>query len=233
MRMQGRRARPPMQDQTEHIIMSDKTTKILFQGDSITDAGRSRDAACPANAGLGTGYPHLIAGKLLSLRPQRGYQFTNRGISGNRVVDLYARWKSDALNLAPDLISILIGVNDTWHEFGSSNGVEVDRYAVVYRMLLEWTRKALPKTKLVICEPFVLPIGAVAQAWLPEMEARRAVCAQLAGDFDAPFVPFQAMFTDAVKEAPDAYWLGDGVHPTVAGHMRMADLWIKTTQAIL
>ena len=136
--------------------MSDKATKILFQGDSITDAGRARDAALPANTGLGLGYPHLIAGRLLSQCPKRGYQFFNRGIGGNRVVDLYARWKVDALNMRPDLISILIGVNDTWHEFGSRNGVEVDRYATVYRMLLEWTRKELPQTKLVICEPFVL-----------------------------------------------------------------------------
>ena len=108
--------------------MTGKINRILFQGDSITDAGRSRDANLPPNAGLGGGFPGMIAAMLLSRYPARGYQIINRGISGNRVVDLYARWKADALNLSPDLISILIGVNDTWHEFGGKNGVEVDRW---------------------------------------------------------------------------------------------------------
>ena len=213
--------------------MSKPTRSILFQGDSITDAGRSRDANLPPNAGLGTGYPQFIAGALLSRHPGRGYRVVNRGISGNRVVDLYARWKADALNLKPDLISILIGVNDTWHEFGAANGVEVERYEVVFRMLLEWTRRTLPDVKLVIGEPFVLPVGAVAEAWLPEMAARRAVCARLAAASGAVLVPFQAMFDACLREAPAAYWLGDGVHPTVAGHQRMAELWIQTVQPLL
>ena len=213
--------------------MTGKITRILFQGDSITDAGRSREANLSPNAGLGGGYPGMIAAMLLSRHPARGYQIINRGISGNRVVDLYARWKADALNLSPDLISILIGVNDTWHEFGSKNGVEVDRYRTIYRMLLEWTRKALPATRLVICEPFVLPVGAVGREWLPEIAERRAVCAELAKAFDAPLVTFQEMFDAAVKEAPEAYWLGDGVHPTLAGHMRMAERWLQSAKDLL
>lgn len=213
--------------------MENKSFTILFQGDSITDAGRSREANLAPNTGLGQGYPLLVAANLLSNRPDRGYNIINRGISGNRVVDLYARWKIDALNLKPDLISILIGVNDTWHEFGSGNGVEVERYGVVYRMLLEWTRQRLPNVKLAICEPFVLPFGAVVDAWLPEIDARRALCATLAKDFDAPLVPFQSMFNDCLREAPADHWLRDGVHPSLAGHQRMAQLWIKTAQTLL
>lgn len=212
--------------------MTGNTTRILFQGDSITDAGRSRDANLAPNTGLGGGYPGLIAATLLNRHPARGYQILNRGISGNRVVDLYARWKADALNLNPDLISILIGVNDTWHEFGSRNGVEVDRYRTVYRMLLEWTRQVLPATRLVICEPFVLPVGAVGTDWLPEIAARREICAELAQAFDAPLVSFQQLFDEAVKEAPETYWLSDGVHPTLAGHMRMADYWLRSVPGL-
>ena len=212
--------------------MTGKTTRILFQGDSITDAGRARDANLAPNTGLGVGYPGLIAATLLNRHPARGYQILNRGISGNRVVDLYARWKADALNLTPDLISILIGVNDTWHEFGSRNGVEVDRYRTVYRMLLEWTRQVLPATRLVICEPFVLPVGAVNRDWLPEIAARREICAELAQAFDAPLVSFQKLFDEAVKEAPETYWLSDGVHPTLAGHMRMADYWLRSVPGL-
>lgn len=213
--------------------MATQTIKILFQGDSITDAGRARDAGLPANTGLGTGYPGMIAAALLSRHPERGYQIFNRGISGNRVVDLYARWKADALNLTPDLISILIGVNDTGHEFGSRNGVEVDRYETVYRMLLQWTRQVLPATRVILCEPFVLPVGSVSGKWLPEMAARRDVCARLAREFDAPLVSFQALFDEAVREAPEGYWLADGIHPTLAGHLRMAELWLRTAESLL
>ncbi len=212
--------------------MTNKTTRILFQGDSITDAGRSRDANLAPNAGLGGGYPNLIAAQLLNRSPAHGYQIINRGTGGNRVVDLYARWKIDALNLNPDLISILIGVNDTWHEFGSRNGVEVDRYGTIYRMLLEWTRQVLPATRLVICEPFVLPVGAVGDDWLPEIAARREICAELAGEFGATLVTFQKLFDEAVKEAPATYWLADGVHPTLAGHMRMADYWLQSVPGL-
>ncbi len=213
--------------------MTTKTTTILFQGDSITDAGRAREPDLPANTGLGAGYPGLVAAALLSREPARGYQILNRGISGNRVVDLYARWKVDALNLKPDLISILIGVNDTWHEFNNRNGVELDRYRQVAHMLLQWTHQVLPSTRIVLCEPFVLPVGAVTKEWLPEIRARQAVCAELSEEFGAPLVLFQAMFDEAVKEAPAEYWLRDGVHPSLAGHMRMADLWLRTVRDLI
>ena len=121
----------------------------MFQGDSITDCGRSREANVP-NTGLGGGYPFMAAAHLLCAKAEDGLKFFNRGISGNRIVDLYARWKIDGLNLNPDVISILIGVNDTWHAFGSNNGVEVPRFEQFYRMLLEWTVQARPGVKLVL-----------------------------------------------------------------------------------
>jgi lysophospholipase L1-like esterase len=203
---------------------------ILFQGDSITDAGRARDIAQP-NAGLGTGYAYLVAAHLLAARPADDLRFMNRGISGNRIVDLYARWREDALNLQPNLISILIGINDTWHEFSRQAGVAVPKFERVYRQLLTETREALPNVKLVLCEPFALPCGAVTREWIPDVEGRQAVTRKLAGEFGATLVEFQKMFDRAQAQAAPAYWAGDGVHPTYAGHQRMAEAWLAATGA--
>jgi lysophospholipase L1-like esterase len=204
---------------------------VLFQGDSITDCNRHREVTAENHhAGLGQGYAAMAAARLLADRPGDGLRFRNTGIGGDRIVDLYARWREDALNLRPDVISILIGVNDTWHEHMRQAGIDVEKYARLYRQLLDETRRALPDVRLVLCEPFALPCGAVKPDWLPEMEQRREVVRELAGSFNARLVPFQAMFERAQAEAPCEYWAGDGVHPTSAGHMRMADEWIRCVQ---
>jgi len=211
--------------------MITKGDTILFQGDSITDVGRSRDETGPNQMpGLGSGYASLIAARYLEERPEDDLKFINRGISGHRVVDLYARWKVDAINLKPDVISILVGVNDTWHEFGSQNGVEVDRYATIYRMMLEYTRQRLPDVRLILCEPFSLPVGQVNTEWLAELAERDQIVRDLADSFGACFVSFQAAFDEAAKKAPADHWLGDGVHPSPDGHALMADCWISTVQ---
>ena len=213
--------------------MINPNSTILFQGDSITDAGRNREISAPnVGAALGAGYVNLIAARLLQARPQDKLCILNRGISGNRVTDLYARWKVDGINLQPDLISILIGVNDTWHEFMYGNGVEVDRYTTVYRMVLEYTKQRLPAVQLVLCEPFVLHCGVVTEGWIAEMRERRQIVRQLATEFDAIFVPFQSMFDTALAQAEPAYWAADGVHPTPAGHRLMADTWLAAVAGI-
>ena len=209
-------------------------TTILFQGDSITDCGR---AACGGagfdSKGLGPGYPGMIAARLACDRPGVEWDFINRGISGNRVVDLYARWKIDALNLKPDFLSILIGVNDTWHEFGSPNGVEIPRYERFYRELIEWTQRELPSVKLVLLEPFVLCFGAVSDPWLPEIAERARIVRTLAEEYSALFVPLQDLFSEAAKKAPPSHWLVDGVHPTAAGHQLIADAWLRAVSPLL
>jgi lysophospholipase L1-like esterase len=211
--------------------MIEKGSLVLFQGDSITDTERGRDAAGPNDrVGLGRGYVFLIASRLRARAPRDDLRFLNRGISGNRIVDLYARWKEDGLNLKPDLISILVGVNDTWHEFMRQAGVTVPKFERMYRQLLTETREVLPGTKLVLCEPFTLPCGVVTPAWTQDMALRRAAVRRLAQEFAAPFVPFQAAFDEAVKEAPPEYWAQDGVHPTAAGHYRMACAWLKVVE---
>ena len=205
---------------------------ILFQGDSVTDCGRYRgnDPVLP-NQGLGSGYPMLVAGRLNADAPAAGYTVVNRGISGNRVVDLYARWKIDTLNLKPDILSILIGVNDTWHEKGSQNGVEPERYERIYRELLTWTKTVLPKCKLVLCEPFVLKFGAVAGDWLPEMAERGKIVRRLASESRALFIPFQSILNEAAAKSSPELILQDGVHPRLAGHQIMADAWVKAVRA--
>jgi lysophospholipase L1-like esterase len=201
--------------------------KILFQGDSITDVGRNRESLAPNDAGvLGSGYVNHIASSLLKQYPARGYEVLNRGMSGNRVVDLYARWKTDAINLSPDMISILIGVNDIWHEFFYQNGVDLKRFDKIYRLLLEFTQESLPDTKLVLCEPFVLPCGLTDERWFTDMNKRRDIVQRIAQDTGSIFVPFQSMFDKALDQAPATYWATDGVHPTPAGHLLMAETWL-------
>ena len=200
-------------------------TTILFQGDSITDACRSRED--DNNAGIG--YPTLVKSEL-GLEYPNQYVMYNRGISGNRVVDLYARIKADIINLKPDLMSILIGVNDVWHEFDSKNGVSADKYIKVYSMMIEEIKEALPDVKIMILEPFVLKASATETRWAEfhdEVHKRAEKAKEVAKKYDLTFVSLQDKFDEAAKLAPNDYWLGDGVHPTEAGHEIIKREWIK------
>lgn len=202
---------------------------VLFQGDSITDCGRSRERPGP-NSGesLGRGYVFFTAARLLADYAGGSLQVFNRGISGNRITDLADRWKADCLDLRPTVISILIGVNDTWHGTGKGqpeNGVPLDQYESVYTGLIEHTLDTLPGVRLVLCEPFVTRCGAVTDAWFPEIDQRREIVQRLATQHQAAFVPFQAAFDEACRRAPAEYWAADGVHPSIAGHMLMAQTW--------
>ncbi len=204
--------------------------RILFQGDSITDADRT--CFPDAEKQLGGGYPRLIAARLLADNPAGKYAVFNRGVSGNRVVDLYARWKTDTLALKPDLLSILIGVNDTWHEYQCGNGVEPERYAQIYDMLLEWTKKTLPRCRIVLLEPFILCFkgGATSAKWKPEIAARGKTVRGLAEKYGARFLPLQEMLNKAAKKFGGPEVLADGVHPTLLGHQLIADAWLKAVK---
>lgn len=202
--------------------------RILFQGDSITDAGRSRDN----NNYLGEGYPALIKSFFGFEEPNK-YEFINRGVSGDRVVDLYARIKCDIINLKPDVMSILIGVNDVWHEydFGTKpNGVDAEKYFRIYSMLIDEIKEALPNIKIIIMEPFTLE-GIGNEAYYKEFKSevlKRAEMARaIAEKYGFPFISLQDKFDEATKRAPNSYWLKDGVHPTEAGHELIKREWIK------
>lgn len=211
----------------EYRVKLAKGDVILFQGDSITDAGRNRQDQNRPNNGLGAGYAFFTATELLLEHPAKNLQFYNRGVSGNRITDLYARIREDILNLKPALLSILIGVNDTWHGFQYNGGVAIPKFEHMFRELLAEIREERPRMQLVLCEPFVLKCGVVKAGWVKEMALRRAIVKELAAEFGAIFVPFQAEFDRAVKLAPPAYWASDGVHPTFAGHLLMTRAWIK------
>lgn len=200
--------------------------RILFQGDSITDCGRDRNEKAPnTNGGLGSGYPLLVAGHVLESNPAREYQFFNRGVSGNRVPDLIDRWKGDTLELKPDVLSILIGVNDLWHKLMRGTPGTVEEYEQGYARLLADTRQALPSVRLVVLEPFVLRTGAVDARWFPEFDLRRAAAWRVAKNAGATMIELQEMFDRLSRKAPPAYWAADGVHPTPAGHAAIASLW--------
>lgn len=202
--------------------------KILFQGDSITDAGRYTDVGTGVrDSSLGAGYVKLISTRLLCDSPEKNYEIINRGISGNRIVDLYARWKADCINLAPDVLTILIGVNDTWHERGGQNGVEVPRYERFYRELIEWTLSALPNIKIILMTPFANPVNDHIASFFPEVNERQAVVEKLAKEFSLPCVKLHENFEAANARAPMEYWTPDGVHPSGAGHQLIADAWLK------
>lgn len=206
---------------------------ILFQGDSITDTGWNREKGGTPNsqAALGSGYAWLAAASLLTDRPKDGLKIYNRGISGHKVFQLAERWQRDCLDLKPNVLSILIGVNDFWHTLGLNYKGTVQIYENDFRALLERTRKALPQVKLVICEPFVLKCGAVNDKWFPEFDKYRAAAARVAKDAGAVFVPFQSMFDTALEFAPPEHWAKDGVHPSSAGAALMAHTWLKCVGA--
>lgn len=207
-----------------------KDCTILFQGDSITDAGRNRSREDSVNdsAALGKGYAYLTAARLLADQPGDGLKIYNRGISGNKVFQLADRWEKDCLSLGPDVLSILIGVNDIWHTLNGNYDGTVDKYENDYRTLLERTRRELPNVTIVVCEPFVLRCGAVNEKWFPEFDRYRASAKKISREFKTLFVPYQSMFDDACKQAPPAYWAADGVHPTIAGASLMAQAWLRT-----
>lgn len=205
-----------------------RNAKILFQGDSITDGNRDQ-INNDLNHFLGHGYVYLLAARLGMQYPESGWQFINRGISGHRVTDLYARWRTDTLNLKPDVLSVLVGINGISSEVKRSDGVSASRYRDIYRIMLEDTLTVLPNLTLILCSPFVLEVGERMENWeeyRSETDKRIAIVGELAKEFDAVHVPLQKSFDKAIEQAPAEYWLWDGVHPMPAGHELIAQRWL-------
>jgi lysophospholipase L1-like esterase len=224
---------PAVRGETDAPVFPPKDARVLFQGDSITDGNRGRNA--DPNHILGHGYQFIVAARLGAAYPERNVTFINRGVSGNKVTDLAARWKKDTIELKPTVVSILIGVNDAGAAIGGrKDATTVEKFEEVYGQLIEETQAALPGVRVVLCEPFVLPVGNVKakwDEWSAEVARRRAVVEKLAAKHKLPLVRFQKTFDEATKRAPADYWIWDGVHPTYAGHQLMADEWGKTVEA--
>ena len=204
---------------------------ILFQGDSITDCGWDRKDPLS----LGIGYARLVAAELGFDNPSE-YTFYNRGISGNRIVDVYARIKADIINLKPDYMSILIGVNDVWHEIDHRNGVDAEKFEKIYAMLLEEVREACPDTKLLLMAPFVVEGPSTRtteerpnrfETFRAEVDKRIAAVDRLGEKFNLPVLHLQEKFDACIaKNNEPTYWVRDGVHPTVYGHEMIAREWL-------
>ncbi|WEK33679.1 MAG: GDSL-type esterase/lipase family protein [Candidatus Pseudobacter hemicellulosilyticus] len=214
---------------SSHPPAADKLV-FLFQGDSITDGNRGRDYN-DLNHIMGHGYACNIAGRAGVDFPEKDLRFINRGISGNRITDLAARWQVDALDLKPDVLSILVGINDTASVMaGQADAVSVALYEETYRRILDQAKAVNPAVLFVLCEPFMLPFersaGTVTDKQLDVMQ-RQQVVRKLAAEYKAVFVPFQDLFERALKRAPEKYWIWDQIHPTVAGHELMSREWLK------
>lgn len=199
--------------------------KILFQGDSVTDAGRDREN--PSD--VGTGYVNLIAAELGYTVPQQ-FVIENRGIAGDRSLDMLARWNNDCLKLAPDYLSILIGVNDVWHGIACNNGILADRYEVFLRMMLDDVSKQLPNTKVIIMEPFITHGTSTDRAWecfRSEIDKRIETVRRLAAEYGIGCVRLQEEFERAADIVPAENWTLEGVHPTSAGSTVIKNAWLK------
>jgi lysophospholipase L1-like esterase len=170
---------------------------------------------------LGAGYALMVAARIRSERPSDRISFMNRGVNGNGIQDLLVRWRPDCLDLRPDILSILIGVNDTL-AMGS-----IEEWGLHYRQLLAMTRKELPKIRIILCEPFLLPVGKVSKAMLENMTERQREFSRIVADEDVAAVMLQKVFNRATRQAPADYWVYDGVHPTAAGADLIARAWLK------
>lgn len=211
-----------------------KDLTILFQGDSITDGGRDR-ATLEPNRGnaLGGGYVKHIAFNLLGSHPGKNIKIYNRGISGHKVPQLDARWDEDCLNLKPDLMSLMIGVNDYWHTLDFDYKGTAQSYNDQLRALLDKTFDALPNLKLIMLEPFAVAGGsAITEAWNRDFTPYRKIARDVAAEYKATLIPTHTLFQDALKKAPVDYWCPDGVHPSLAGGHLMAEAWLDAFGSI-
>ena len=210
--------------------------KIVFFGDSITDMIRDRNCSDRFQPyGYGEGFPMFVAGSLYGEDPL-GYEIINKGNGGDRIVDLYARVKKDVWNLKPDVLSILIGINDVWHKLINDNGVELSRFEKVYRTLIEDTLNVLPNVKIILCEPFFLKGEATednsaypdAKKTFREVYDYAKTVERLAEEYGLIFIPLQKVFDKQAEKFSSRAYLYDGVHPSPAGAKLIADEWIAT-----
>ncbi|MFD8205917.1 SGNH/GDSL hydrolase family protein [Streptomyces sp. NPDC059695] len=209
---------------------------VMFTGDSITDCRRLQ-----SEDGLGFGYPLRVAGEWGLRHPDRRLNWLNTGIAGHTVRDLESRWQRDVLEAAPDLVSVLVGVNDVgWHTLDPEGRViSAEEFEAGYDRLLAPLAEA--GTELVLIEPFLLPIHGVVEAgggsvhigekergeWRADLDPRIQAVRTLARAYDAHLVAADGMFAELGATTGPEYWAADGVHPTPAGHAALASAWLR------
>ncbi|GAB3014991.1 SGNH/GDSL hydrolase family protein [Spirosoma pulveris] len=202
---------------------------FLFQGDSITDGNRGRNT--DPNHIMGHGYAYSVASRIGADFPERGFMFYNRGVSGNKITDLQKRWQPDTLDLKPDVLSILIGINDTAATINKpADATTPEQFEAIYRSLLEECRRSNPDILFVLGIPFVYPVGSRkenVERWQIDSQNRQVVIRKLAAEFNAVVVDYPAVLDKAIVKNNIEYWVWDGIHPTVFAHELMAREWLK------
>lgn len=209
-----------------------KGSRLLFQGDSITDMKWGRNEK-DRNHYLGHSYVYLLAARLGVDIPEARLDIYNRGMSGHKIGDLRKRWQKDAIDMKPDLLSILIGVNDVGRNLA---GVDLKTWEADYRFVLDASRKANPDLRLVLLDPFVLASGRLSKAenfkrWRDQVDRLIEIVAKLAGDYDAVRIKTQEVFEAAAQAVSPEHWIWDGVHPLPQGHELMARNWLQEVSA--
>lgn len=200
---------------------------VLFQGDSITDVNRDRND--PTN--LGFGYPMMAAASYQSMYPEDCVQFLNRGISGDRTIDLRKRWQQDCIDIHPDVITILVGLNDTWRRFDSNDPTSVEDFEENYRELLNEIRYNTD-ARVILMEPFLLPVPEFRRQWREDLDPKIHVVRNLAVEFEVALIPLDGIFAQAATRRDADFWSADGVHPTAAGHALIARTWLETVDEL-
>ncbi len=208
------------------MFINDDAT-VLFQGDSVTDVGRNRQD----QSDMGYGYPMMISSWFAALYPEKNVRFLNRGVSGNRVRDLEARWEDDCIQLKPTVVSILIGINDCWRRFDSNDPTSTENFASTYKGILDRLQAANIQ-KIILCEPFVLPALEDRRRWREDLDPKIHVVRDLARQYKALLLPLDGIFSSASSFKAPGFWTPDGVHPSPAGHALIAKEWLKLTQRL-
>lgn len=206
--------------------------KILFQGDSITDAFRKPEELNPAYQ-LGNGYAFLVAASLSAKFPGQGLEFFNRGVSGNTVADLRTRWSLECLDLEADVVSLLVGVNDTIRAMKGIEAADDAAFLSTYESLLDSVKSRNPRARLILLEPFLLEVGEVTPDWGAHLKPRQRAIAKIAEERQLSLIPLQEIFDQACKDAPASYWTYDGIHPTHAGFNLIAEAWMEAGGLLL
>jgi len=206
------------------MLIKDGMT-VLFIGDSITDCGRRED---PNE--MGNGYAMRIVSNFTARYPRLNVKFINRGIGGDTVRMLADRWNEDCLAIKPDIISILIGINDTWRRYeGVMEHTTTESFKSTYHDILTQVKEKT-NAQLVILEPFLLHYPEDRAKFREDLDPKIQAVRELAREFGAIYIPLDGMFAAAATQKPNEEWADDGVHPTQAGHALIADAWLDTIQ---
>lgn len=195
--------------------------RVVFYGDSITDAGRDHHQ----EADLGCGYVRAVTATALAADSSAGLAFYNRGVSGNRTLDLVDRFDRDVRPLAPTLLSILVGINDTWRRYDSGDATTAAQYEAGYRRILD-AASELPGLRIVMIDPFLLPLDPEQAGWREDLDPKIAVVHTLAAEYGACLIEADRLFAQAALQDSPRMWVHDGVHLTPAGHEMLARAWL-------